>query len=186
MIKKEHKNKKEASSLGPIAEAIDLKFPINSFVKPRRKRKMKKRESEIRLLREVAWWYFRHLCCFFCKKPFIEPKLARNLKFGHRSHKPFKFKLTVHHEDEDRNNNTDDNLKWGHSDCHKAHHIKKSNKTVKTWDITTRYKKRSMDGIHLTSIRAATKESALRKAGRRGIQITKNTKIEERKFGNTV
>lgn len=160
----------------------ELVKPV-SFVKPKKRRKQKKLVQEIRMLRELAWWFFRDRKCYFCKKRFIEEKLARSLKFGRRSHKPFKQKLTQHHRDEDRQHNEDDNLKWCHQSCHKAYHMKQLASKMKMWDVQTILNNAKTLDLAKTSIsiRAVSKESAIRNAKRKGYHFTKVTTVTERK-----
>lgn len=61
--------------------------------------------TELRALREVAHFFLPLVCCEFCGKPLLDPKLADKI-FGDKAHSPLKkLKLTVHH----RNGNHRDN-----------------------------------------------------------------------------
>lgn len=84
-------------------------------------------KAELRMLREMIWYFGIKIKCFFCKEPLLSMK-KRKAQFGARDHPPVKEKLAIHHEDEDRENNDPSNLKPCHSTCHKRHHAKKRHK----------------------------------------------------------
>jgi hypothetical protein len=53
--------------------------------------------TELRNLREVAHFVLPLICCEFCGKPLLDPKIADKV-FGNKAHSPLKnLKLTVHH-----------------------------------------------------------------------------------------
>lgn len=96
----------------------------------------KSKRSEIRMLREFAHFFFPHIPCFFCGKPLLDEAVE---KFGRGPgrYKPISTKITLHHDDEDKSNNSykmecsksgqvtftlSGNLKPCHRACHKRHH----------------------------------------------------------------
>ena len=101
----------------------------------------KSKRSEIRMLREFAHFFLPHIPCFFCHKPLLDEKVE---KFGRGPwrHKPITTGLTLHHDDENKANNSYEiemkwskgkltfgllgNLKPCHRSCHKAHHAKET------------------------------------------------------------
>jgi hypothetical protein len=76
--------------------------------------------AELQMLREFAWFYLPRLTCYFCQKPLSI--LGLGMSFGHRRHPKVKVKITLHHIDGDRKNNSYANLTWAHSACHKRYH----------------------------------------------------------------
>jgi hypothetical protein len=65
--------------------------------------------TELRTLREVAHFLLPLVCCEFCGKPLLDPKLSDKV-FGNKTHSPLKkLKLTVHH----RNGKHGDNHREG-------------------------------------------------------------------------
>ena len=83
-------------------------------------------KSELRMLREMMWHFGLIKRCRFCKKPLLTWPDEREMRFGRRDFPQVKTKLCIHHEDEDRTNNDDDNRKPAHSKCHRQYHIKKN------------------------------------------------------------
>jgi hypothetical protein len=78
-------------------------------------------DAEKQMLREFYLLYAQRNLCFFCGEPLLEVK--KPTTFGHRRHtKIWELNFTVHHEDENRENNTDSNLKGCHSTCHRRFH----------------------------------------------------------------
>jgi hypothetical protein len=88
------------------------------------------------MLRELGHLILPELRCYFCRKPLMH---RREESFGHRRHGPVPICFTVHHINEDRDDNrfliTDliyppsdsvDNLVLAHPLCHKVHHGKLS------------------------------------------------------------
>jgi hypothetical protein len=76
--------------------------------------------AELQLLREFFWVHAPRILCRFCNQPICTR--TPNMTFGHRRHPKVSVKWTCHHEDENRNNNTDENLKDAHRACHRAFH----------------------------------------------------------------
>lgn len=83
-------------------------------------------DAEKQMLRELAWWVLPQLNCWFCEKPFVLASEAEAKGFGHRRHTKIHVEFTMHHEDENRENNSIvTNIRISHSDCHKRHHKQK-------------------------------------------------------------
>lgn len=127
--------------------------------------------SEVRMLREIAWFFLRHRKCAICKQRFIPEDEAVLIKFGHRKHPPIKIRVTVHHDDEDRENNTDKNLKWVHRSCHKGHHLNDARKKVKSWDclVVKMWSERSKPWLKV--IRASTRKRAVQIATKKKLYV---------------
>jgi hypothetical protein len=77
-------------------------------------------KSELQMLREVGWLILSQNTCFFCHRKLLER--PPSMTFGHRRHPPIEARITVHHDDKNRENNTDANLKFSHKLCHVAFH----------------------------------------------------------------
>ena len=137
--------------------------------------------TEIRMLREIAWFFLRNKKCVFCKKRFIPEDEAVQIKFGHRKHPPLKIRVTAHHDDEDRENNTDKNIKWAHRSCHKTHHLNDARKKVKSWDCVVFSTKRLVQRRKKKVIRAGTKRRALIIAQQKNLYVVS---IRERRNGH--
>jgi len=84
-------------------------------------------DAEKQMLRELAWFLLPQLPCFFCNKPLAGP-LTRaefdtgHITFGHRRHGRVGVKITIHHKDENRDNNKPENLTLCHRGCHEKYH----------------------------------------------------------------
>ena len=99
-------------------------------------------KSELQMLREVAWYFLHNKACYFCQCYLIDsPKrmgvLPEGLTFGHRHHQRFPQDITLHHIDENRENNKPENLAWCHDSCHRSHHTRKRSALRK--EIIRRY-----------------------------------------------
>jgi len=99
-------------------------------------------KSELQMLREVAWFFLHNRVCYFCQCYLIDsPKrmgvLVEGLTFGHRHHQRFPQDITLHHIDENRENNKPENLAWCHDSCHRSHHTRKRSALRK--EIIKRY-----------------------------------------------
>ena len=81
-------------------------------------------DAEKQMLREIVWFLLGmnpdQRCCF-CGKPLLVA-INMNRTFGHRRHTSVPIKLTLHHRDENRDNNAPANLNIVHRACHKRHH----------------------------------------------------------------
>jgi hypothetical protein len=105
-------------------------------------------KSELQMLREVAWFCLHDKKCYFCQCYLIDsPKrigvLVEGLTFGHRHHQRFPQDITLHHIDENRENNKPENLAWCHDSCHRSHHIRKRSALRK--EIIRRYEENQED-----------------------------------------
>jgi hypothetical protein len=89
---------------------------------------MKKRSltSELRMLRELAWYliHFKSTHCYLCLRRFDEGAPPVAFTFGHRRHPRLVTRISIHHENKDRQNNTFFNLFLCHKSCHEQHHAK--------------------------------------------------------------
>jgi hypothetical protein len=78
---------------------------------------------ELQLLRELAHYVLPQLNCCFCSQPLMSRTEAESQGFGHRRHKALKLKITFHHLDENRSNNSiTENIRPSHPLCHRRHH----------------------------------------------------------------
>jgi len=80
-------------------------------------------------MRELLWHFLEGQTCCFCKEPlFSADDLARfdTVRFGNATAPPLDVEqLTIHHADENHDNNGKKNRKPCHQSCHKTHHAKK-------------------------------------------------------------
>lgn len=92
-------------------------------------------DPEKQMLREIVWFILGigdgvgesgpdALRCKFCGCHLLRA-VGNNRTFGHRRHTKVTRKLTIHHEDENRENNAPKNLSLVHRSCHKRHHAQK-------------------------------------------------------------
>lgn len=79
---------------------------------------------ELTMLRELCWLLIGlgNLKCYFCKCSMLN---AARLTFGHHHHPPITSPITVHHIDENRDNNDFSNLALCHRECHHSYHSSK-------------------------------------------------------------
>lgn len=76
--------------------------------------------AELQMLREFYLLIAPRIMCYFCNKPIVSRKEGQT--FGHRRHtKVWELIFTTHHDDGDRDNNNDSNLKACHSTCHRRY-----------------------------------------------------------------
>lgn len=101
-------------------------------------------KSELQMLREVGWFFLSITKCFFCKE--ILAKLPPDMTFGHRRHPPLKTEVTLHHVDEDRQNNSPSNLAWAHTNCHRSYHAKQRAQRRKEEEYAQEEKERQEKG----------------------------------------
>lgn len=81
-------------------------------------------DSEKQMLREFFLLHAPEVRCHFCGRPIYTP--SNPPTFGHRRHTKIHERcFTVHHEDENRDNNTRPNLKDAHPSCHRRYHNQK-------------------------------------------------------------
>lgn len=84
-------------------------------------------KSELQMLRELVWWLLSKrevMYCYFCKGPLLIDRPI-SMTFGHRRHPKIDVDITLHHVDENRDNNESTNLVPCHSHCHKSYHAQK-------------------------------------------------------------
>ena len=79
-------------------------------------------KSELQALREIAWFFLSSERCYFCREFFIDPKEFEEQGFGHKRHSRIPVRVTAHHKDHDRKNNTHHNAGWSHPKCHRRYH----------------------------------------------------------------
>ncbi len=77
-------------------------------------------KSELQMLREFTWLCLSRFDCYFCHQPMLTRPF--DMTFGHRRHPPIPVEFTVHHDDRNRANNQDINLKVCHPNCHRRYH----------------------------------------------------------------
>ena len=87
-------------------------------------------KAELRMLREITWHIGTMKKCCFCKKFLLDPG-ATSIAYGERSAPPVKVVLTIHHENEDHEDNRPENRKLAHSKCHRRYHVKKQHAKAK-------------------------------------------------------
>ena len=77
-------------------------------------------DAEKQMLREIVWFLGPQVQCYFCDRVlFTRPP---GMSFGHRRHRKIVAKLTIHHKNENREDNTEGNLVLAHTRCHKEFH----------------------------------------------------------------
>jgi hypothetical protein len=80
-------------------------------------------KAELQQAREILRFLLRGHLCFFCREHLIF--VSNRESFGHRRHSAIVEKLTIHHINEDREDNRRENLVLCHSSCHRSYHVKK-------------------------------------------------------------
>jgi hypothetical protein len=75
--------------------------------------------AELHLLREMAHDFLRGKTCYFCHRP-----LVRDLDqtFGDKANSALRVDLTVHHLNENHDDNRPANRAWVHAAGHRAYH----------------------------------------------------------------
>jgi hypothetical protein len=91
-------------------------------------------KSELQMLRELVRYYAQGRVCYFCKRVLID---NCDVTFGHRHHSPVVDRITLHHLDEDRENNRKENLIDCHTACHRSHHARKRATTRRELSLPT-------------------------------------------------
>ncbi len=79
-------------------------------------------DAEKQMLRELANWVLPRFNCCFCNEPMMDTRTAERQGFGHRRHTSVRELITFHHKDENRDNNSRDNVGICHPPCHKKYH----------------------------------------------------------------
>lgn len=83
---------------------------------------------EITKMRELLWFFIvkYKVKCFFCKQSILHPDdisiSLPNLRLGNGTAPPLELDMTIHHKDEDHDNNDPGNWEIGHDVCHRRHH----------------------------------------------------------------
>lgn len=95
--------------------------------------------KELGKLRELVWWFLScpkpsNKCCF-CNKTLLtaeQLEMIRDgwVRFGNAAAPPMDLDITLHHKDENHDNNNPRNLEPSHNSCHKSHHAKE---VFKAW-----------------------------------------------------
>lgn len=93
-------------------------------------------KAELQMLRELVWFAYGieltnnteagkgiNKFCYFCHEPLLI--LPSDITFGHRRHPRVGVDLTLHHIDENRENNAKENLASCHDSCHRRWHAAK-------------------------------------------------------------
>ncbi len=96
-------------------------------------------KSELQMLREMGWHFLSLNLCYFCKRPLTS--LPPDMTFGHKRHPRVSADLTIHHIDENRENNSPENRAPCHDSCHRSFHAKKRAVVNKTYreEVKRRY-----------------------------------------------
>lgn len=80
-------------------------------------------QSELRMLREIAYVFLHDQDCVLCKQPLLQTT-KKYMRFGDRCAPPIKDKVTLHHANGNHNDNSKKNRKWVHDLCHRKYHAK--------------------------------------------------------------
>jgi hypothetical protein len=91
--------------------------------------------NELRMLRELTQHFATgghclhdkdgHAICWFCKTRLFK---QASETFGHHMHLSIRDQITVHHIDENHQNNFRTNRTLSHRSCHKSHHLRQQHK----------------------------------------------------------
>jgi len=76
--------------------------------------------AELRMLRQLVWHAIEGKVCRFCGNA-LAPDWE--IAYGHGDAPEMPVELTLHHIDENPNNNAPANREICHRACHKAHHM---------------------------------------------------------------
>ena len=79
-------------------------------------------------MRELLWHFLEGQTCFFCGKPLLsaeDVERFHEIRFGNASAPPMDLNITIHHRNENHDDNRKQNRTLGHESCHKTHHAKK-------------------------------------------------------------
>lgn len=82
-------------------------------------------ENNLTRIHDVAGEYATTLVCYFCRKPFSYAQ--EFVTHGNTYGPKFAEKLSVHHLDDNHDNNVRENKALCHTSCHKSHHRKAAN-----------------------------------------------------------
>lgn len=85
---------------------------------------------EITKMRELLWVLLPSKKCFFCKRLLMSDSDLEislpGLRLGNATAPPMDLDITIHHVDEDHENNAPSNWALAHESCHRSHHAKKT------------------------------------------------------------
>jgi hypothetical protein len=93
-----------------------------------------KSRKEMNKARELLWWFLTVRKptnrCYFCKGILLteeQQDMMRDgfVRFGNATAPPLDLGITLHHKDENHDNNNPNNLAPSHDGCHKRHHAVK-------------------------------------------------------------
>lgn len=81
--------------------------------------------AELQMLREFINWALPQYHCYFCKESMMSSEEGEAQGFGHRRHRKFHRQFTLHHLNQDREDNGIlTNVVICHAHCHTTHHRK--------------------------------------------------------------
>jgi hypothetical protein len=78
--------------------------------------------AELKQNREMLHHFCDGVDCWFCQLSLLE---NNSETFGHRDHQPITTKLTIHHVNENHEDNRKSNRVPCHQSCHKSYHAKR-------------------------------------------------------------
>jgi len=79
--------------------------------------------AELHLLREIAHDLLRGKTCYFCHEPLVADVDSR---FGNKDNSPLHVELTVHHLNDNHEDNRPANRRWTHAAGHRAYHAQRT------------------------------------------------------------